>query len=73
MTRQSTVDTLKAMQFSVMAEEFERQLADSESYAQRSFEDRIGPSGGCGVEPQTGKQIQARGQCRPLFCARRDG
>ena len=32
MTRQSTIDTLKAMRFSAMAEEFERQLADSESY-----------------------------------------
>jgi len=31
MTRQSTVDTLKVMRFSAMAEEFERQLADPNS------------------------------------------
>lgn len=37
MTRQSTVDTLKVMQFSAMAEEFERQLADPDSYSQLSF------------------------------------
>ena len=42
MTRQSTVDTLKVMRFSAMAEEFERQLADPESYSQLSFEDRMG-------------------------------
>ncbi|MBO4220009.1 MAG: ATP-binding protein [Clostridia bacterium] len=42
MTRQSTVDTLKAMRFSAMAEEFERQLSDSETYLQLSFEDRMG-------------------------------
>ncbi len=42
MTRQSTVDTLKAMRFSAMAEEFERQLADPDPYTQFSFEDRMG-------------------------------
>jgi len=42
MTRQSTVDTLRAMRFSAMAEEFGRQLADPNSYAQLSFEDRMG-------------------------------
>ena len=42
MTRQSTVDTLKVMRFSAMAEEFERQLADPDSYSQLSFEDRMG-------------------------------
>ena len=42
MTRQSTVDTLKAMRFSAMADEFERQLSDPNSYASLSFEDRMG-------------------------------
>ena len=42
MTRQSTVDTLRTMRFSAMAEEFERQLADPDSYSQISFEDRMG-------------------------------
>ena len=42
MTRQSTVDTLKTMRFSAMAEEFELQFADSDSYSQLSFEDRMG-------------------------------
>ena len=42
MTGQSTVDTLKAMRFSAMADEFERQLSDPNSYASLSFEDRMG-------------------------------
>ena len=42
MTKQSTIDTLKNMRFSGMAEEFERQTGDPEAYAQISFEDRVG-------------------------------
>jgi DNA replication protein DnaC len=38
----STVDLLKAMKFSAMAKEFERQLADADSYNQLSFEERFG-------------------------------
>lgn len=41
MIRQSTVDLLKAMRFSGMATELERQLADSEVYRELAFEDRL--------------------------------
>lgn len=41
MIRQSTVDLLKAMRFSGMATELERQLADSEAYRELAFEDRL--------------------------------
>ena len=41
MIRQSTVDLLREMRFGGMASEFERQLADSESFRELSFEDRL--------------------------------
>ena len=41
MIRQSTVDLLREMRFSGMASELERQLADSESFRELSFEDRL--------------------------------
>ena len=41
MISQSTVDLLKAMRFSGMATELERQLADSEAYRELAFEDRL--------------------------------
>lgn len=41
MIRQSTVDLLREMRFSGMASELERQLADSESFHELSFEDRL--------------------------------
>ena len=41
MIRQSTVDLLKEMRFGGMASELERQLADSESFRELSFEDRL--------------------------------
>ena len=41
MNPQNTVDTLKAMRFSAMANEFERQLNDLASYGQLGFEDRF--------------------------------
>lgn len=41
MIRQSTVDLLREMRFSGMAAELERQLADSESFRELSFEDRL--------------------------------
>ena len=41
MNPQNTVDTLKAMRFSAMANEFERQLSDLASYGQLGFEDRF--------------------------------
>ena len=41
MIRQSTVDLLKEMRFGGMAAELERQLADSESFRELSFEDRL--------------------------------
>ena len=41
MIRQSTVDLLREMRFGGMASELERQLADSESFRELSFEDRL--------------------------------
>ena len=41
MMTQSTIDTLKAMRFSAMASELERQLNDPASYAQLGFEERL--------------------------------
>lgn len=41
MIRQSTVDLLRGMRFSGMASELERQLSDSESFRELSFEDRL--------------------------------
>ncbi|MCD7810234.1 MAG: ATP-binding protein [Ruminococcus sp.] len=41
MINQSTVDILKAMRFSAMAEELERQLSDPKAYTDIGFEDRI--------------------------------
>ena len=38
---QSTIDTLKAMRFSAMAVEFERQLGDAAAYGQLGFEERF--------------------------------
>ena len=37
----STIEALKAMRFSAMASELERQLADEETYREMSFEDRL--------------------------------
>ena len=42
MIRQSTVDLLREMRFSGMAAELERQISDSESVRELSFEDRLG-------------------------------
>lgn len=41
MIRQSTVDLLREMRFGGMASELERQLADSASFRELSFEDRL--------------------------------
>ena len=41
MIRQSTVDLLREMRLGGMASELERQLADSESFRELSFEDRL--------------------------------
>ena len=41
MIRQSTVDLLREMRFSGMAAELERQISDSESFRELSFEDRL--------------------------------
>ena len=41
MIRQSTVDLLREMRFGGMASELERQLADSESFRELPFEDRL--------------------------------
>ena len=41
MIRQSTVDLLREMRLGEMASELERQLADSESFRELSFEDRL--------------------------------
>lgn len=41
MINQATVDTLKAMRFSAMAAEFERQLEDPTAYAALGFEERF--------------------------------
>ena len=41
MIRQSTVDLLREMRFGGMASELERQLADSESFCELPFEDRL--------------------------------
>ena len=41
MIRQSTVDLLREMRLGGMASELERQLADSESFCELSFEDRL--------------------------------
>ena len=41
MIRQSTVDLLREMRFGGMAAELERQLADSESFSELSFDDRL--------------------------------
>lgn len=41
MIRQSTVDFLRDMRFGGMASELERQLADSASFRELSFEDRL--------------------------------
>ena len=41
MLRQPTVDLLREMRFGGMASELERQLADSESFRELSFEDRL--------------------------------
>lgn len=38
---QSTIETLKAMRFSAMAAEFERQLSDSSTYGKLGFEERF--------------------------------
>ncbi len=42
MINQSTVDLLKKMRFSAMAEELERQINDPYSYSTLGFEDRVG-------------------------------
>ena len=39
---QSTVDTLKAMRFSAMAGELEKQLSDPAAYNSLGFEERLG-------------------------------
>ena len=41
MIRQSTVELLRGMRFSGMAAELERQLADSDSFRELSFDDRL--------------------------------
>ena len=41
MIRQSTVDLLREMRFSGMASELERQISDTESFRELSFEDRL--------------------------------
>ena len=41
MIRQSTVDLLRGMRFSGMASELERQLSDSDSFRELSFDDRL--------------------------------
>lgn len=41
MIRQSTVDLLREMRFGGMASELERQISDSESFRELSFEDRL--------------------------------
>ena len=38
---QSTIDALKAMKFSAMAAEFERQLSDPATYGKLGFEERF--------------------------------
>ena len=39
---QSTIDTLKAMRFSAMAGELEKQLNDPATYNSLGFEERLG-------------------------------
>lgn len=41
MMNQSTIDCLKAMRFTAMATEFQRQLEDSKTYGQLGFEERF--------------------------------
>lgn len=41
MIRQPTVDLLREMRFSGMTAELERQLSDSESFRELSFEDQL--------------------------------
>lgn len=41
MTNESTLENLKGMHLSAMAKEFERQLADSETYSSLGFEERF--------------------------------
>ena len=41
MMNQSTIDALKAMKFSAMAAEFERQLSDPSTYGKLGFEERF--------------------------------
>ena len=41
MMNNSTIEALKAMRFSAMAAEFERQLGDPAAYSQLGFEERF--------------------------------
>ncbi|NBK26598.1 MAG: hypothetical protein EOM68_31880, partial [Spirochaetia bacterium] len=41
MSNQPTIDLLKAMRFSAMATELQRQIESSESYSQLSFDERM--------------------------------
>ena len=41
MRNNSTIDSLKAMRFSAMAAELERQMQDSSTYSQMGFEERL--------------------------------
>lgn len=41
MRNNSTIASLKAMRFSVMAAELERQMQDSSTYSQMGFEERL--------------------------------
>lgn len=41
MMNQSTIDALKAMKFSAMSTEFERQLSDPSTYGKLGFEERF--------------------------------
>ena len=41
MMAQSSIDVLKAMRFTAMAAELERQLCDPGSYSQLGFEERL--------------------------------
>ena len=42
MMAQSSMEALKAMRFTAMAAELERQLSDPGSYGQMGFEERLG-------------------------------
>lgn len=50
MRNNSTIASLKAMRFSAMAAELERQMQDSSVYSQMGFDERLSLLVRCGVE-----------------------